>query len=435
MNSNNWKEKTYIDESAQKILELEKNQETICNFFIECCSTDSAYIILQKFYHLFIEYKSEIIKTEVVTALKNIIEADNEVIFLATIKRCCYILIKPLVKAKKYEEIDNIIEIFLEVEPEVKAKFLRGDNLGKNKLKSWINKFIASPEYQELELLTYSVEPPSDHWSNRYLEYLFLIQYFNHDNCQEQKDIAMIMVLRIKKEFKFDLAMYLSKPSFGNKNNSNPTILNEKILRFIKLIAVKKGKLSYPNLARIFLEQTKELTYFKFHLSLMKYFVFSLYDQRALEIIETNLANKLQQLYQGNNDKKLNDAFLLRTCNKSFDLLLTNNGKPSELFVLLMTQSNPYTMVILLLKVILISPNSRNHLDKRISELVQYYRNYPETECKWFVNFLEVFKVTFAIYADGDMQYDLIKVKETSSQGNLSSDLDCYQFFLKYKKK
>jgi hypothetical protein len=436
MNSNNnWKEKTYIDESAQQILELEKHQEKICNFFAEQVKVDSPYLILQKLYQTFIDYQKELIPAEVDQALRYLIESENEAFFFQTIKRCCYILIKPLIKAKKYPEIHNLIQIFDDLEPEVKSKFLRGNHLIKNKIKSRIHKFITTTEYRELKLLIFEIEPLPEHWTNRYLEYIFFAQYFNHDNCQEQRDIAIIMVLRIQKQFKFNLAMYLTKSDLTDKNTTNPTILNKNILRFIKLIAVRKGKLSYPNLAKIFLEQTKDLTYFKFHLSFIKYLTFSLYDKKTLEIIESKLALKLQQLYQGNNDKKFNEAFLLRTCNKSFDLLLNNNGKPSDLFVLFMTQSNPYTIVSLLLKIILISPNSRNHLDKKISELVRYYSSYGESDCKWFVRFLEVFKVTFAIYADENIQYNLVKVKETSSQGNLPSDLDCYQFFLKYKKK
>ncbi len=438
MNFNNWKETTLVDKSVQQLLKLEQNQELICQFFRELITTESTYRVLQKFDQIFIDYKPREISDSVNQALQYIIKYNAEAVFLATIKQCCYILVYPLIKAKKYADLSNLIHLFHEFAPESDSKitFIKSGDLIDNKIRFWVNKFSQTSSYQELKLLTYHTESDSfTHWTHRYLEYLFFIQYFNNDNCQEQRDLAIIIILRIQKEFKFNLAMYLTKSQFGNKNLTNPTILNENILRFIKLIAVRKGNLNYKNLAHLFLQQTKDLSYFKFHLSFVKYLVFSLYDKKSLEIIETKLATKLQELYQGNNEKKFNQAFLLRTCNKSFDLLLTNNGKPSDLFVLLMTQSNPYTLVILLLKIILISPNSQNHLDKKISELVGYYQNYPETECKWFISFLEAFRITFAIYADENVQYNLVKIKETPTDSTLSSNLDCYQFFFKSKKK
>ena len=100
------------------------------------------------------------------------------------------------------------------------------------------------------------------------------------------------------------------------------------------------------------------------------------------------------------------------------------------------------TLVVTLLKLILISKNSRTHLESRIADLIRYYEAMPEQECRWVVNFLEIFNVTFTIYAE-NVQYDLIRMTDRSpgdprpgsfnftSNGELN--LDSYRIFSQLK--
>jgi ribosome-associated translation inhibitor RaiA len=77
----------------------------------------------------------------------------------------------------------------------------------------------------------------------------------------------------------------------------------------------------------------------------------------------------------------------------------------------LLSQGNPMTLVVMLLKLMLVSKNSRTHLEARIADLLRYYQEIPEQDCRWVVNFLEIFNVTFTIYGD-NVQYNLIRMKE-----------------------
>lgn len=108
------------------------------------------------------------------------------------------------------------------------------------------------------------------------------------------------------------------------------------------------------------------------------------------------------------------------------------NGKePSLLFVSLLTQGHSLTLVIILLKTILISRNSRRHLEIKIAHLIRYYEKYPEDECKWVINFMEIFNITFAIYAE-NVEYNLIKMEEDESS-NPQLNLDAYRVFSQMK--
>jgi hypothetical protein len=93
-----------------------------------------------------------------------------------------------------------------------------------------------------------------------------------------------------------------------------------------------------------------------------------------------------------------------------------------------MSQGNPLTLVIVLLKIILICPNARTHLENCIAKLIQYYVDYPEDECKWVINFFEIFNITFAIHAD-NVQYNLIKMDAKRPDGKSEAALDTYRVF------
>ncbi|MEO1352365.1 MAG: hypothetical protein AAFW84_26800, partial [Cyanobacteria bacterium J06635_15] len=75
---------------------------------------------------------------------------------------------------------------------------------------------------------------------------------------------------------------------------------------------------------------------------------------------------------------------------------------------LLLSQETPLTLAIVLLKLILISPKSLVYLEARLADLLRYYDQFPRAECNWVINFLEVFGVTFAIYAQ-NVEYNLVK--------------------------
>ncbi|MDY7015761.1 MAG: hypothetical protein SVX43_19635, partial [Cyanobacteriota bacterium] len=132
-------------------------------------------------------------------------------------------------------------------------------------------------------------------------------------------------------------------------------------------------------------------------------------------------------------EEELDNAILLRTCKRIVDFLTTETGQePSEIFIYLWFQGNSLTLVILLLKLILVCPNSRTHLEMRIASLIEYYQEMSEENCQWAIKFFEIFQITFAIYADNDVQYNLIKIKEHQTENDENSEdaiLDSYGIF------
>ncbi|MEC4819780.1 MAG: hypothetical protein SAK29_41905, partial [Scytonema sp. PMC 1069.18] len=198
-------------------------------------------------------------------------------------------------------------------------------------------------------------------------------------------------------------------------------------------IVVKKGIFSYDNIANIFVKQTQHLTLKEFKESLQKYLIFSVQQPKFVATLKQQLSEKLNAWKIEQDEEVINKDLVLRTCNKVIDYLTIENGsEPSSLFVLLLSQGHPLTLVIVLLKIILISKNSRNHLESRIAHIIRYYNNYSEEDCKWLIYFIEIFNITFTIYAE-NVEYNLVKLKEPKQASELQENLEDYHVFSQLK--
>jgi hypothetical protein len=108
----------------------------------------------------------------------------------------------------------------------------------------------------------------------------------------------------------------------------------------------------------------------------------------------------MEFLYKGYEEKKPTEAMILKTCNKLIESLTTEDRrKPSGLLVSLISEGHPLTVVVLLLKIVLICRPTRTHLESCMADLIRYYEKYPE-KCTWMTNFVEIYNIMFAIYAD-----------------------------------
>ncbi len=403
-------------------------QEMIYQFLLSLVRQQPPAKVILEFKRLFLEYEISGCNKEALKALSEILITNNEKDFRHTLKRSCYILVNNWDTSRNHTSIKELVELFSDFK--ITRKTI---SPSLNRLRSWVINFISSQDYNELNLfLTKYGYSDKAHWSSRYTSYLLVPQYTNLKNPIEQREVARALSKKLKDQFKFDLAMYTARsqsPAPKAKAPKNPTALGDEVLRFIKMIVAKRGTFSYENLANIFIKQTRELNYKKFKISLQKYLIFSVANKDFTEVLNQRLSGKLESLYENYHSEQVSEALLLRTCNRVVEYLTTEDQKePSELFILLLSHGNPLTLVIVLLKIILICPNSRTHLETCIAKLIQYYVDYPEHECKWVINFFEVFNITFAIHAD-NVQYNLLKMESKDSKNKSDAPLETYRVF------
>jgi predicted house-cleaning noncanonical NTP pyrophosphatase (MazG superfamily) len=410
-------------------LSTQSAQEIIYQFLLSLVRQKPPASVLAEFKHLFLEYELSDGNQEALKALSELIFTNNEKDFCHTLKRSCYILVNNWDTSRNHNYIKELVDFLTEYKD---IKKTISPTL--TRLRTWLSNFVKSEDYDELKLFLAKYGYGSkEHWSKRYTSYLLVPQYTNTQNPVEQREAARVLSNKLKDQFKFDLAMYtarLQSPVAKFKTHQNPTGLGDEIIRFIKMIVARRGNFSHENLARIFLQQTQAINYKCFKNSLQKYLIFSVANKDFVEVLNQKLAEKLKNLYTNHHDQTLNDALLLRTSNRVIEYLTTEDHRePSGLFVLLLSHGHPLTLVIVLLKIILICPSARTHLETCIAQLIQYYIDYPEDECKWVVNFFEVFNITFAIHAD-NVQYNLIAMEpKNSSKSDKKAALDQYRVF------
>lgn len=412
---------------------IHQAQDVIYGFLLEIVKKWPPEEVLLEFKRLFIHHVDSI-NDDAMQAIYEVVFSNNEEEFRNTLKRCCYILVNNWDASRNYKPIQDLVHTF--EDPSINRN-TASPTL--KRLRHWVDTFVKSSDYEELKLFASRYdEKERGPWVSRYTSYLLVPQYIDLTNPIEQREAARALSKQLKDRFKFDLAMYIARSQSNapsKRTPKNPTALGEEVLRLIKAIVAKRGPFSYANLANIFVNQTQNLPYQAFKQSIQQYLIFSVENKEFVETLSAKLADKLDNLYESHNNELLTNALMLRTCNRVIEYLTTENqSEPSQLFVLLLSQGNPITLVVALLKIILICKHSRTHLEARIAQLIKYYQNYPEDECAWIVNFLEVFNVTFAIHAE-NVQYNLIKMQVDEAQFAPNTfDPDKYRIFSQLKR-
>ncbi|NJP09162.1 MAG: hypothetical protein HC866_06445 [Leptolyngbyaceae cyanobacterium RU_5_1] len=414
---------------------IRQAQEIVYSFLLEIVKKWPPEEVLLEFKRLFI-YHVDSISSSAVQAVYEIIISNNHEEFKNTLKRSCYILVNNWDASRNYKPIRELIEVFSDPPS---SRHTHSPSL--KKLRTWINAFVNSKDFEELKLFTSRYEEQiRGPWTSRYTSYLLVPQYIDLRNPIEQREAARAFSRQLKERFKFDLAMYIARSQTSAAENQppkNPTVLGDDALRLVKMIVAKRGQFNYVSLANIFLNQVQNTTYREFKQSLQSYLSFSIGNKRFADILRTKLGERLKDLYISHDYEIVTSALVLRTCNRIIDFLTCEeNEQPSSLFILLLSQGSPIALVVTLLKIILVCKYARTHLEARIAELIKNYQNEPEDECSWVVNFLEIFNLTFAIYAE-NVQYNLIRMDPDQPQEPQVFDPDTYRIFsqLKYEER
>jgi hypothetical protein len=403
---------------SPSLTDLPAAQETIYRFLLDIVKRWPPEETLLEFKRLFI-YGVESSNPAVMQALQAILQSNHEDEFRHTLKRCCYILVNNWDATRHYQPIRGLVQDLGEA---TETHYAPTPTL--KRLHHWLTRFVNSQDYTDLRLFASRYEAHGQGpWTTRYTSYLLVPQYIDLNNSLEQREAARALSQQLKDQFKFDLSMYIAKSQSQvaiphKKSPKNPTMLGDEALSLIKTIVAKRGPFSYANLANIFLNQIKDCSYVEFKRSVRSYLVFAIESREFSDLLRLRLREKLQTLYEEHNAHVINDALILRTCNRLIEYLtITHKSEPSTMFGLILSQGNPITLVMSLLKIILICPYSRTFLEARIADLISYYQDYSAEDCAWVVNFLEIFNVTFAIHAE-NVQFNLIKMdREPKAMG------------------
>ena len=405
---------------------IQNAQHVLYDHFLCSIQTESIDSVLTTFRRLFVDCTESSTDSELPVALYSIVIANSEQQFLFTLKRVCYILINNWGIQRRPDAIRALIQLFDE-----RLLARPGKSLILKRLHSWLQTFLTSQDFQDLKLFAARYDH-QDHWSNRYTSYLLAPQYLDRDNPLEQREAARSLSLQLKAKFRCDLAMYTAKSQTESLATTidNPTVLGKAAINLVKMLLVKPGWFGYENLAHLFRQQCTQITYWNFKRALLHYMAYALPKSPLTRRFKAKLPEAVLPMYGHRDTALVTDALILRTCKRLVDSLTSEDGdNPSKFFRLFLARGNPMILVILLLKIALFCPNVQSHLELRMASLIRHYQTYSEEDCQWVINFFEVFRVTFAVYASGTI-YNLVQV----SDGNqTASDLDSYRIFSQFR--
>jgi hypothetical protein len=386
---------------------VEQAQRLIYDFFLDIVRRYQPETVLEEFKKLFVDFT--VVKYPgVIEALERIIVAYDEKEFHYTLRRCCYILVNNWTVVNNQASIQALVDLFADATVEKKTVSAKLKTL-----RFWVKNFVNGESYQTLKLFTLrQASGASAKWSDRYTSYLLMYQCADANSSTEQKQVADALARKIRTQFKFDLAMYTSRlrPMSSKTWNSweNPTSLANNVLQMVKTMLTKRGNQSYRAIADNFLAKIGRLTCGEFKIELCAYLEFTQDDLEISETFTVKLFEKLLEFQCQYDDRPISSAQMLRICKYVITCITTGEKKqPVELFSMLIHQTNPLNFVVVLLKLVLLCGACQSFLDVRIAELILYYSQYSEAECRPAIQFLDMLNVAFTIYTE-EIRYNLV---------------------------
>ncbi|MBD2150076.1 hypothetical protein H6F44_08065 [Pseudanabaena sp. FACHB-1277] len=409
------------DSSSITAGNIDKAQQCIYNFFLEIIKTYSDDEILDQFNKLFIRYEP-IDNSAAYYALGEIIFYDKEEDFKYTILRCCYILNNNWIVNRNINACQQLVDLFLSnfISTPTKVTKLKT-------LKQWLQKFVQSQEYNKLRSLSGrpTIQHSYDSWAERFSTYILASESNDTSKSIEQRVYAANLSRKLKKQFKFDLALYTAKIDARGSNPQlkNPTSLGDGVLNLIKMVLNKQGNQKFRNIAQNLYKQIRNLSFGEFKDKLVDYLGISANSLDPFNLKEI-IISKPVNLLERDDNQQMQISLLNIICNRLLKhILLDEYRHPSRFLKFALNAQNFLGLIIILLKIVLLCPDSRRYLEGYVAELINFFSVYSEEECNDFIKFLDVLNVTLAIF-DDDTDYSLIKMHNAESLHGHHNDCD-----------
>ena len=424
--------KNFIDRNEQ---EKSQYQQYIYNHFLQLIDIESSEEIIKRFRILFINC-SEYPDRKVSRALEIIIALlEDKEEFNCFLNRCFHIVIN---RKQPYNYKKDVLLDLIKIFDSINNKPIHRHygSRSSQKLLDVVRAFTKSEQYFSLKRLAEVINQEVISYRNndsalveplrtlipRY-PYLYQHCLITLDNSYEHQEAIKKMQRQKQKKFEIDLSHYIThqirhgvtttsnfqsssftESSWENTNKiKNPTLLNDRELlsatrQFVG--KVENGK-SYQDYAKSFLIYTKQpQSYSSFKKIFYQYLStsFNVGSRYVKDHFKRELYNQLKNTMSHNDNKKLNDFLVMRTCNKILGFLVVESTKKPEHFFFdnLISNIGSIATTSLLLKIVLVCYKVKSYLEKRFAILFNHYERSTRESVKWLVKVLENLQVAFS---------------------------------------
>lgn len=193
----------------------------------------------------------------------------------------------------------------------------------------------------------------------------------------------------------------------------NPSLLSEKAFR----VALRQyvGKIDHQGTilerSQHFIAQNQlRNSYREFKEDLYNFIVSDIKPRNSTYNFQSGLQQKLADIFFQSDDKALNKTLILQTCRQLFSFLIvepTLSNSPHRFTELIANLGTAQVMMILV-KITLICPDSKPDLEKKICLIVSHYQSDNIQEVPWLIKSLEHLLVAFSIYF-GNLDVSLVR--------------------------
>jgi hypothetical protein len=419
---------------SRDALNLQQNsqeEELICQHISSWLLTQTANQIIDSFRGLFIEGK-QCSDTKVFAALETIVKSkEKEKQLVKILSRCSRLILYTWQKQPVLQPaIAQLMELFEQIPP-VKHRGYHSSH----KLQQLVRDFTKTEEYLRLKLLAnlfvknkIDLNEDSQQIGHSIQRYPFFYEHCLLDESSSYEDWQIVQQVQARNQqlSEFNLSQYIiykvrliQLARSGNISErkigriQNPTLLSEQeISTAIKQFKIRsEGNLDSRTLSQRLLTQSKQSNYQVFKEDLYQYLITSIDPKYGQHQFNHKLQKKLQELLPESNSKKVDELMLTRTCTKILNFLVVDQNKELNhyVFVDLVTNIGATSTVNLLLKIILLCPKSKPHLEKRLAILFEHYKTHKIKDVPWLIKTLENLQIAFSIHF-GKLDLSVFKI-------------------------
>jgi hypothetical protein len=406
------------DQYSQNGQLIDREAEKLYTYFLDWVQQESPAEVLARFRRVFIEANPEE-KPEVLAAVAKIGTSQQaEQGLHRVLERCCQILIAQWQKQGSLQAIPELVGL-CEQPLSVKGKFSSRQRLG--------SKFTQTEQYLKLKRLARIISPSGELQDNRsptigdsiaHYPYLYQHCLIGEDSAYDfQRTIRKIQA-QVQKQFEVRLVKYFlyrerivqlirsDRVLTGAENRiqpaDNPTLLGERELdQAVKQFggAVEAGK-TYRELAHQFLAYSLERpSYQAFKADLPNYLVSGWDSGNKKESLKGQLTEKLKQILPHCDSQAMSELLLLRTTSQLLNFLVVDSPKTLNhyLLVTLIANMGGVETIGLLMKLVLLCPLAKPHLEKRFLLLFEHYEASSPDKVIWLLTAMENLQIAFSV--------------------------------------
>lgn len=436
-----------LDSSTRQ--SIDQQSTMIYEYLRHCAAIQPPQVVIKEFRSLFLQGRNE--NAKVSQALEKIIlSSEGQQEFNEIFSHCFYLILNCWSETpESFSSVAELIAIF-DVVHQARSYDRRRKqliqlikNYQKNELYFQLRAIIAIINPQENAKMALKnadiINNVSDNNNssthlivNNYLgRYTYLYKYFIPANLEVVQLREFINNLEKKRQREFEIklskhiiyrfrlkqlaSMKLLAQGAGKiiTRVDNPSLLSERAFKIALQQYLGKsdiGSTLFKRSQRFIADNNLRNNYQVFKQDLQTFLISNIQPRNSNYQFAKRLEQKLEQIFSQSDTKPLNKSLVLQTCRQILSFLIiepSSSTDPTKFADLLVNLGTAQVMIILI-KITLICPESKADLERKISLIVSYYQLNSIQDAPWLVKTLEHLLIAFSIYF-GDIDVSIAK--------------------------